>query len=50
MMKINKMSKIIKYAIVPVCLVLALFIGASLNEGNNILEDNVPILCQKMKK
>lgn len=37
----NKMSKIIKYAIVPVCLVLALFIGASLNEGNNILEDNV---------
>lgn len=37
----NKMSKIIKYAIVPVCLVLALFIGTSLNEGNNILEDNV---------
>ena len=37
----NKMSKIIKYAIVPVCLVLALFIGVSLNEGNNILEDNV---------
>lgn len=37
----NKMSKIIKYAIVPVYLVLALFIGASLNEGNNILEDNV---------
>ena len=35
------MSKIIKYAIGPVCLVLALFIGASLNEGNNILEDNV---------
>lgn len=37
----NKMSKIIKYAIVPVFLVLALFIGTSLNEGNNILEDNV---------
>ena len=37
----NKMSKIIKYAIVPVYLILALFIGASLNEGNNILEDNV---------
>lgn len=37
----NKMSKIIKYAIVPVYLILALFIGVSLNEGNNILEDNV---------
>lgn len=37
----NKMSKIIKYAIVPVCLVLALFIGITLNNGNDIMEDKV---------
>lgn len=36
----NKMSKIIKYAIVPVCLVFAFFIGISFHKENNILEDH----------
>ena len=37
----NKMSKIIKYAIVPVYLPLVAFIGISLSKGTDILEDNV---------
>ena len=37
----NKMSKIIKYAIAPVCLILVAVIGISLNGGKEILEDNV---------
>lgn len=36
----NKMSKIIKYAIVPVCLVFAFFIGISFHKENHILEDH----------
>lgn len=35
----KKMIKIIKYAIVPVCFILALFIGISLNKENDILEN-----------
>lgn len=35
------MSKIIKYAIAPVCLILVAVIGISLNGGEEILEDNV---------
>lgn len=36
----NKMSRIIKYAIVPVCLVFAFFIGISFHKENHILEDH----------
>lgn len=36
----NKMSKIIKYAIIPVCLVFAFFIGISFHKENHILEDH----------
>lgn len=37
----NKMGKIIKYSIAPVCLLLAIFIGISLNNGKDTSEGNV---------
>jgi len=37
----NKMSKIIKYAIVPMCFILIAVIGILLNGRKEILEDNV---------
>lgn len=40
----NKMSKIMKYAIVPLCFMLVAFIGISLNKGNDILEEKTGIM------
>lgn len=37
----NKMSKIIKYAFVSVCLFIIVFIGISSNKGKDVLEENV---------
>ena len=40
----NKMNKIMKYAIVPLCFMLVAFIGISLNKGNDILEEKIGIM------
>jgi len=36
----RKMYKIVKYAIVPICLVFAIFLGTIFNNRNDILENN----------
>lgn len=36
----NRMGKIMKYATIPICLVLVAFIGISLNNGENVLKEN----------